>query len=200
MLHVSDILLLRLKRAPYGLDAGMNHGLSLNDFYVHKGVKLGNVHAHSIAVARETIVAFLRLHMKRLNRLPEFGLSALAAIGSYFHRSSAVFATVLEDLPYEANRVRTLPGPGDRVQFVAGGETRLQSVINAMKAAGGDYDIVAIHDAVRPFFRIDTLTLLIDAAREHGGAVPALPITDTIHATRDEAVSKLGTTGTGPPG
>jgi len=42
--------------------------------------------------------------------------------------------------------------PGDRVLFVGGGETRLQSVINAMKAAGGDYDVVAVHDAVRPFF------------------------------------------------
>ena len=29
--------------------------------------------------------------------------------------------------------------PGDRVQFVAGGETRLQSVMNAMRAAGDDY-------------------------------------------------------------
>ncbi len=75
--------------------------------------------------------------------------------------------------------------PGDRVMFVGGGETRLQSVINAMKAAVEDYDIVAVHDAVRPFFRIDTLAHLIEVAREHGAAVPALPVTDTIHATRD---------------
>ena len=79
--------------------------------------------------------------------------------------------------------------PGDRVQFVGGGETRLQSVINAMKAAGDDYDIVAVHDAVRPFFRIDTLGKLIEVAREHGAAVPALPVTDTIHATRDGRLS-----------
>ena len=79
--------------------------------------------------------------------------------------------------------------PGDRVLFVGGGETRLQSVIHAMKAAGDDYDVVAVHDAVRPFFRIDTLARLIEAAREHGGAVPALPITDTIHATRDGRLS-----------
>jgi 2-C-methyl-D-erythritol 4-phosphate cytidylyltransferase len=79
--------------------------------------------------------------------------------------------------------------PGDRVQFVGGGETRLQSVINAVKAAGDDYDVVAVHDAVRPFFRFDTLARLIEAAREHGGAVPALPVTDTIHATRDGRLS-----------
>jgi 2-C-methyl-D-erythritol 4-phosphate cytidylyltransferase len=79
--------------------------------------------------------------------------------------------------------------PDDRVQFVGGGETRLQSVINAVKAAGDDYDVVAVHDAVRPFFRFDTLARLIEAAREHGGAVPALPVTDTIHATRDGRLS-----------
>ena len=79
--------------------------------------------------------------------------------------------------------------PGDRVIFVGGGETRLQSVIHAMNAAGDGYDVVAVHDAVRPFFRIDTLARLIEAAREHGGAVPALPVSDTIHAIRDGRLS-----------
>jgi 2-C-methyl-D-erythritol 4-phosphate cytidylyltransferase len=58
-----------------------------------------------------------------------------------------------------------------------------------MKAGGEDHDVVAVHDAVRPFFRIDTFAKLIDAAREHGAAVPALPITDTIHNTRDGRLS-----------
>ncbi|HUJ14416.1 MAG TPA: 2-C-methyl-D-erythritol 4-phosphate cytidylyltransferase [Thermoanaerobaculia bacterium] len=75
--------------------------------------------------------------------------------------------------------------PGDRVQFVAGGETRQQSVMNAFKAAGEDFDVVAVHDAVRPFFRMPTFEALLDAAREFGGALPALPLIDTIHATRD---------------
>jgi len=79
--------------------------------------------------------------------------------------------------------------PGDRVQFVAGGETRQQSVMNAFKAAGEEYDVVAVHDAVRPFFRIGTLEELIDTAREFGGALPALPLSDTIHATRDGRLS-----------
>src|SRR5690348_3897082 len=36
--------------------------------------------------------------------------------------------------------------PGDRVQFVAGGATRQQSVIKAFHAAGVEYDVVAVHD------------------------------------------------------
>jgi len=75
--------------------------------------------------------------------------------------------------------------PGDRVLFVAGGETRQQSVQRAFGAAEGNYDVVAVHDAVRPFFRMSTFAALITAAREHGAALPAVPLTDTIHATRD---------------
>lgn len=76
-------------------------------------------------------------------------------------------------------------GPRDRVHFVAGGETRQQSVRKALEAAGGDFDIAAVHDAVRPFFRLATFRALVDAARDHGAALPAVPLTDTIHATLD---------------
>lgn len=79
--------------------------------------------------------------------------------------------------------------PGDRVRFVAGGQTRQQSVILALTAAGGEYDVVAVHDAVRPFFKLSVLAALIEAARRHGAAFPGLPLTDTIHATREGRLS-----------
>ncbi|HJT17244.1 MAG TPA: 2-C-methyl-D-erythritol 4-phosphate cytidylyltransferase [Thermoanaerobaculia bacterium] len=79
--------------------------------------------------------------------------------------------------------------PGDRVQFVAGGATRQQSVLNAFQAAGEEFDIVAIHDAVRPFFRMITFAALIETAQQSGAALPALPLTDTIHAMRDGHLS-----------
>lgn len=76
----------------------------------------------------------------------------------------------------------------ERVSFVAGGATRQQSVSNALASLDA-YDLVAVHDAVRPFFRLDTFRALLDAAREHGASLPALPVTDTIHATRDGAIA-----------
>ena len=79
--------------------------------------------------------------------------------------------------------------PGDRVQFVGGGDTRLQSVIKAMRAAGDGYDLVAVHDAVRPFFKMTTFASLIAVTRQGDAAVPALPVTDTIHAIRDGRLS-----------
>ena len=61
--------------------------------------------------------------------------------------------------------------PDDRVQFVAGGETRQQSVARALAAARGTFDVVAVHDAVRPFFRLSTFHAVIDAARSVDDAV-----------------------------
>ena|SRR5438067_270950 len=71
--------------------------------------------------------------------------------------------------------------PGDRVRFVAGGETRKESVTRGLDAAGNDHEIVAVHDAVRPFFSYDVLHAVIDAAIEVGAAFPAIPVADTIH-------------------
>jgi 2-C-methyl-D-erythritol 4-phosphate cytidylyltransferase len=79
--------------------------------------------------------------------------------------------------------------PGDRTQFVAGGPTRQQSVANALGEASSEHDVIAVHDAVRPFFRMATFRALVEAARQHGAAFPALPLTDTIHATRDGRLS-----------
>ena len=76
----------------------------------------------------------------------------------------------------------------ERVRFVAGGASRQQSVANALAASDG-FELVAVHDAVRPYFPIDALPALLDAAREHGAALPALPVTDTIHLTRDGAIA-----------
>jgi 2-C-methyl-D-erythritol 4-phosphate cytidylyltransferase len=79
-------------------------------------------------------------------------------------------------------------GPGDRVQFVAGGDTRQQSVTLALRSAGGDYDVVAVHDAVRPFFADETFRAAVDAASESGAALPALPVADTIHTVLDDRI------------
>lgn len=82
--------------------------------------------------------------------------------------------------------------PGDRVRWVAGGETRLQSVIRALAAATEDPndepELVAVHDAVRPFFSTQVFHAALDAARESGAAVPATPVTDTIHVLGAEGM------------
>ena len=62
-----------------------------------------------------------------------------------------------------------------------GGATRQASVragLEALRAAAPD--LVLIHDAARPFLSAALITRAIDAAREHGAAVPAIVIADTV--------------------
>src|SRR5258707_7649150 len=83
--------------------------------------------------------------------------------------------------------------PGERVQFVAGGATRLQSVTRGLEAArnenDAEFDLVAVHDAVRPFFSPDPFHATLDAARTHGVAFPGIPLPDTVHQIADDAIA-----------
>ena len=74
----------------------------------------------------------------------------------------------------------------DRVTFVAGGETRQQSVIRGL-AAAGDAELIAVHDAARPLFSATMFHAVIDAAREFGAALPVVPVADTIHVMNSDA-------------
>ncbi|HYD11788.1 MAG TPA: bifunctional 2-C-methyl-D-erythritol 4-phosphate cytidylyltransferase/2-C-methyl-D-erythritol 2,4-cyclodiphosphate synthase [Allosphingosinicella sp.] len=68
-------------------------------------------------------------------------------------------------------------GFGD-VQPIVGGETRGESVWNGLKAIDGD--IVLIHDAARPFCPAVVIDRLLEALAQHSGAVPVLPVHDTL--------------------
>lgn len=61
---------------------------------------------------------------------------------------------------------------------VAGGETRADSVRNGLAAATGE--LVAIHDAARPFVSEAVITAALQAAAGTGAAAPAVPVKDTI--------------------
>ncbi|HEY2829381.1 MAG TPA: 2-C-methyl-D-erythritol 4-phosphate cytidylyltransferase [Thermoanaerobaculia bacterium] len=75
----------------------------------------------------------------------------------------------------------------ERVKFVAGGETRLQSVARGLEYAA-DADLIAIHDAVRPFFAIETFHAALAAAQEHGAALPVIPLADTVHVVAEDRI------------
>lgn len=78
----------------------------------------------------------------------------------------------------------------ERVTFVAGGETRQQSVINGL-AESDEAELIAVHDAVRPLFSPAMFHSVIAAAREFGAALPVIPVADTIHLmTEDATVSQ----------
>ncbi len=71
------------------------------------------------------------------------------------------------------NKVKTI---------VSGGETRQQSVFNALSLLKkySDKDKIIIHDAVRPFISVKKLKELISISHNYKSIVPALKINDTI--------------------
>jgi 2-C-methyl-D-erythritol 4-phosphate cytidylyltransferase len=67
-----------------------------------------------------------------------------------------------------------------RVILVAGGAERADSVRRGLAALPPGCVIVLVHDAARPFIARDVIDRVIAVARAGEGAVPALPVSDTI--------------------
>jgi 2-C-methyl-D-erythritol 4-phosphate cytidylyltransferase len=99
-------------------------------------------------------------------------------------RVARVIVPVAEQLLAVVNR-----GSSERVEFVAGGATRQQSVRRGLDAVPDGYEIVAVHDAVRPFFAVETFHKLLDLAAESGAAFPGLPVIDTIHVVEGDRIT-----------
>lgn len=70
---------------------------------------------------------------------------------------------------------------------VDGGDTRFQSSKNGIAAVPDDaIGVVGIHDGVRPFVSVDVIARTYEAAREHGAAMPVMPVTDTLRYVAGE--------------
>jgi 2-C-methyl-D-erythritol 4-phosphate cytidylyltransferase/2-C-methyl-D-erythritol 2,4-cyclodiphosphate synthase len=65
-----------------------------------------------------------------------------------------------------------------KVAFVIGGTTRRESVANGLAAI--DAERVLIHDAARPFLSHKVIDALLAVLDSHEGALPALPVADTL--------------------
>jgi 2-C-methyl-D-erythritol 4-phosphate cytidylyltransferase len=66
--------------------------------------------------------------------------------------------------------------------IVKGGETRFDSVKNALKQINRE-GLVAIHDGVRPLVSIETLQRTFDEAGKSGNAIPVIRMQESIRET-----------------
>ena len=79
--------------------------------------------------------------------------------------------------------------PGVPVLAVAGGERRQDSVRHGLAALPRDCDRILIHDSARPFFSASLVRSLLDALSDGvDGAIPALPVTDTVKQVNGDTV------------
>ena len=73
---------------------------------------------------------------------------------------------------------------------VPGGATRQQSVRKGLEAlAALQPDIVLVHDAARPFLPPGTIAALVAALDTHPGAIPAVPVADTLKRGADGVIA-----------
>jgi 2-C-methyl-D-erythritol 4-phosphate cytidylyltransferase len=76
----------------------------------------------------------------------------------------------------------------ESVKVCPGGDTRTASVQAGTASLDPDVTLVAVHDAARPLTDRALVRRVMAAALEHGAAIPALPVGDTIHVSEDGTV------------
>ena len=86
------------------------------------------------------------------------------------------------DYIQDGKELITTSGLSQSFQFVAGGDTRFQSVKNGLAQADSE-SIVFVHDAVRCLLTPDLIQRCFHQAVEKGSAIPAVSSTDTIRIT-----------------
>jgi len=81
----------------------------------------------------------------------------------------------------EWKRLCSVHGVKVKHKVVAGGETRFQSVKNALSLIP-DKCFVAVHDGVRPLVTPELINICYDAAALMGNAVPVIPVNDSLRS------------------
>ena len=76
------------------------------------------------------------------------------------------------------------------IKVVAGGDTRQQSVYNGLVHLS-DTDVVVIHDGVRPFVALETITRTIHTAHLSGAAIAAVPVRETVKRKVGESLETV---------
>jgi 2-C-methyl-D-erythritol 4-phosphate cytidylyltransferase / 2-C-methyl-D-erythritol 2,4-cyclodiphosphate synthase len=95
--------------------------------------------------------------------------------------------TVVTAPPDRLAEFRGVAGPAAEV--VAGGRTRAESVRRGFEAvAAAETDVVAVHDAARPFLQADEIREVLRAAELCGAAIAATPVVDTVKRVADGRV------------
>ena len=75
-------------------------------------------------------------------------------------------------------------------KVVVGGEQRQDSVYNGFSSLEEGTDIVVVHDGVRPFTTPQMIIATVEAAQQHGAAITAIPVSDTVKQAADGFVKQ----------
>ena len=105
-----------------------------------------------------------------------FDMGCLSMCLSAFKDSGVIDEFIVAARPKDIEEIKTFLPP--YVKIAEGGATRTESVKNALSFVTGD--VVLIHDAARPYVSARIIKDCCAAAKRFGGAVTAVPSTDTV--------------------
>ncbi|MEX2397482.1 MAG: 2-C-methyl-D-erythritol 4-phosphate cytidylyltransferase [Balneolales bacterium] len=122
---------------------------------------------------------FIKLHQKTVlehtveafKQVPQVQRIVIATSGDTLEKARTLFSD---------------NGSEPEVLCIEGGSERQYSISNALQKVG-DVDLVAIHDAVRPFVRVKDILECSEAALGIGAAILAVKASDTIKVVDDSA-------------
>lgn len=121
--------------------------------------------------------------LEKIGDTPVFVMSALK-----FEHSETVDEIVIAAPADDVSRYEKLArnyGVTKLSAVVPGGETRMLSVRNALKAVSPKADYIAVHDGARPLIETAEIERVFADAEKYNAAVAAVPVTDTIKAVAD---------------
>jgi 2-C-methyl-D-erythritol 4-phosphate cytidylyltransferase len=91
----------------------------------------------------------------------------------------------------QLDRARELSSDFEQVILVTGGTERQDSVRRGLDVLEA-VEVIAVHDVARPMATVDLLRSGVAALTDHDGAVPAIPVADTLkEVSGDVAVCTL---------
>jgi 2-C-methyl-D-erythritol 4-phosphate cytidylyltransferase len=99
-----------------------------------------------------------------------------------------VVALRKEDMPWVGELLKG-ESVAQPVHLVEGGDTRQQSVENALAALSPGVDLVAVHDAVRPFIEPSLIESTIQEAAACGAAIAGIVPLDTVKQVKRNKIS-----------
>lgn len=106
-------------------------------------------------------------------------IHSLRRIASCAEVTDIILATRVDLIANLEERIRA-ERVRQSIRVVRGGDSRQESVAEALREVPNDTEIVLVHDAVRPFVTAEQVHRVIEEARVFGAAILGIPAMDTV--------------------
>lgn len=124
----------------------------------------------------------------QLNSVPVIALTLIQLQNSPY--IDEIIIPAREELVSEISDICKVHSLNKVKSIVRGGSIRAESVLNGINEAKGRFDLIAIHDAARPFVSQKIIENTVLAAATYNAAAPAVSLKDTVKEAKDRIVTK----------